>query len=279
MTTETTVPQGETNGSKIIPLPFGYNLPDEEVFKRAPREDCDICCLELPNIAFAEQLCYQACCGKMFCIGCMHEIYRKGNRICPFCRSRSEDCYYIKTLEKRAAVGDYKALYNLGFEYQRGEYVKRNEDKMMELFHRAAKLGSVNAHVMLNDIYREGLFGVKISETKADYHMLASAMRGHNVARSNIGLFDISHGHVNRGVKHLLISAGDGFEPSVNILHKLWNLGIAKKDDYDKASLAYKAYLDATTSSRRQESLSIIQHSKGPVVSRKTQKVLRISIT
>ena len=262
---ETTMIPQEGNGrlqTETLPLPFGHDLPDEEVFKKAPREDCPICCLELPNIYFIKQLCYQACCGKMFCIGCMHEIFRgKVNRICPFCRSSTDKCYSLERLKKRADLGDYKALYNLGMEYRDGKRLKKNEKKMMALLHQAAELGSVNAHVMLVDIYRKGLYGVAISRTKAEHHMLAAAMGGNSKTRHNIGAFDISYGHFDRGIKHLLISAGDGFQPSVVSLQELYSLGVAKKDDYDKALQAYQAYIDATWSSRREESLLFYRSS------------------
>jgi hypothetical protein len=30
-------------------LPVGHDIPDDELFKRAEQQDCDLCCVELPN--------------------------------------------------------------------------------------------------------------------------------------------------------------------------------------------------------------------------------------
>ena len=236
--------------------PFGIDLPDEDVFKKAPREDCGICCLELPNIAFDKMRNYQPCCGKFFCAGCMHEILIKGgNHKCPFCRANMMDDLFIERLEKRAALGDCTAIYNLGIEYYKGRCIKKNLNRSLKLFHQAADLGSVSAHGFLtNATYRKEL-GIEVSGAKADYHLLMSAMGGHNICRHNVASTDLSNGHIDRAIKHYLIAAGDGFEPSLKALQKAYRLGIAHKEDYAKALHAYQAYVGATRSTQREESL------------------------
>ena len=105
--------------------PFGIDLPDEDVFKKAPREDCGICCLELPNIAFDKMRNYHPCCGKISCLGCMHELLMKRGNHKPFCRANMTNDVFIERLEKRAALGDCTAIFNLGIEYFKGRCKKR----------------------------------------------------------------------------------------------------------------------------------------------------------
>src|SRR5210317_2467041 len=49
-------------------------IHDEALFKQPPpREECDICMLPLP--INAEEQRYQACCGKVLCMGCIHAAW------------------------------------------------------------------------------------------------------------------------------------------------------------------------------------------------------------
>ena len=132
---------------------------------------------------------------------------------------------------------------------------KKDLNRSLKLFHQAADLGSVSAHAFLtNATYRKEL-GIEVSGAKADHHVLMSAMGGHNVCRHNVASTDISNGHIDRAIKHYLIAAGDGFEQSLKALQKLYKLGIAQKEDYTKALRAYQAYVGATRSIQRDESL------------------------
>ena len=84
-----------------------------------------------------------------------------------------------------------------------------------------------------------------------------SAMGGHSICRHNVANTDISNGHIDRAIKHYLIAASDGFEPSLKALQKAYRLGIAQKEDYAKALRAYQAYVGATTSTQPDESISV----------------------
>eukprot|EP00956_Cyclotella_meneghiniana_P033799 scaffold99153_cov26-Cyclotella_meneghiniana.AAC.1 len=241
------------NGCEAMPL--GYDMPDEDVFKRASKEDCAICCLELPNIGFEKLRNYHPCCGKIICIGCMYEVTIKGNHCCPFCRNNIMDGLFIEKLKKRVALGDSTAIFNLGIEYYKGRCIKKDFSKALKLFHQAAELGNVNAHGFLGTIYDKGLAGVTISKAKANHHMLAAAMGGHATCRHNVANTDFLNGHIDRAIKHYLIAASDGMEPSLKALQTAYSHGIAQKDDYAKALRAYQAYLSAIQSSQRDESL------------------------
>ena len=85
--------------------------------------------------------------------------------------------------------------------------------------------------------------------------MLAAAMGGHATCRHNVANTDLLNGHIDRAIKHYLIAASDGMEPSLKALQTAYSHGIAQKDDYAKALRAYQAYLSAIQSSQRDESL------------------------
>lgn len=91
-------------------------LKDEALFKvPPPRDDCDICCLPLPLEAAESR--YQACCGKVICVGCIHAVLMTDNRcLCPFCRApeSTSDKEYIERLTERVAGGgDAVAIYRI----------------------------------------------------------------------------------------------------------------------------------------------------------------------
>ena len=50
-----------------------------ELFKQPPPEedkDCPICFLRMPS--FGQAKVYMACCGKIICDGCIHEVQKRG---------------------------------------------------------------------------------------------------------------------------------------------------------------------------------------------------------
>ena len=45
---------------------------------------------------------------------------------------------------------------------------------------------------------------------KAKFHLEAGAMAGHEVARFNLGNFEVRHGKMERAIKHWTIAASAG---------------------------------------------------------------------
>ncbi len=75
----------------------------------------------------------------------------------------------LRSLAKRAEKGNAEAQYNLGLMTIIGEGIERDLKKGIELMEQAAANGyELSAHV-LSIIYREGMYGVKPSRTKAAY--------------------------------------------------------------------------------------------------------------
>ena len=143
-------------------------ISDEELFKEPPpKEDCPICLLPIP---FASGFCnvntaYQACCGKTLCMGCnvaAGEGAFKGDlkHLCAFCRTPSPltNEEFIQRCWKRVELNDTKAMTLLAGRYKEGcRGVPQNIEKALELFHRAAELGSCIAHNALGSFYFDGI--------------------------------------------------------------------------------------------------------------------------
>ena len=134
-------------------------LRDEDLFKQPPaRDECPICMLTLP-IHYADSG-YRACCGKIFCNGCMHAIQTEGNReLCPFCRSPGiTSDQYIERIKKRVEGGDdAAAIYQLGCDYYLGEHgLRQNFKKANKLWLRAGELGLAVAYCKIGYAYYNG---------------------------------------------------------------------------------------------------------------------------
>ena len=80
----------------------------------------------------------------------------------------------------------------------------------MELFLRAAELGSMDAHNNIATMYYSGQLGVEIDREKFMYHWQQAAIEGDAVSRYNLGAFEGNAGNNDRAMKHWMISAGMG---------------------------------------------------------------------
>jgi hypothetical protein len=145
---------------------------------------------------------YYSCCGKTICKGCLYSFCKSGNnRRCPFCNSDRAD----KTVEKRVGevmrrveANDAESMCMLAHYYYRGEGgFQQDHARAMELYARAADLGCIKAHGYLAGVYHEGGF-----LKKARVHIEAAAMAGDEVARANLGIFEMESGNIERAVKH-----------------------------------------------------------------------------
>ena len=161
-------------------------LRDEALFKDPPaKEDCPICflpmphklvaCISLPpatlmsvpiydyvkaNEEFANRgmELYYTCCGKNICGGCVYSFAQSGNEeTCPFCKAEimsKTDEENFEEIMRRVEVHDAGSIYVLGSHYYHGKLgLLRDRDKAIELYARAADLGSSQAHSELGKIY------------------------------------------------------------------------------------------------------------------------------
>ena len=189
-------------------------LRDEALFKDPPaKEDCQICFLPMPvqiiacaslppatissnpindyalanrhGLGIMATSQYITCCGKNICAGCVYSFSESGDiGMCAFCkadRTSKTNEEKIEELMKRVGANDAGAIYVLGSYYYHGQIgLQRDLKKAMDLWTRAAELGSSQGHFSLGNEYRqEGAGNLK----KVKFHYEAAAMAGHEVAR------------------------------------------------------------------------------------------------
>ena len=73
-------------------------------------------------------------------------------------------------MERRVELNDPNAIDMMGDRYMMGaEGFEQDIDKALELFHKAADLGAIDAHYMLGTMYYHGQ-GVQEDKKKGKYH-------------------------------------------------------------------------------------------------------------
>ena len=233
-------------------------LYDVKLFTQPPpNEDCPVCFLPLP--IQDHQSGYGACCGKMICSGCSDEVRRtsSGNLRCPFCRTEAAETYaeFKNWMEKRIEKDDPNACYTMGGHYFNGSHgLPRDVDKGMELYNRAAELGSVSAHAKLGDVYFTGQNGIERDVKKAKHHFEHAAILGCAVARANLGYLEQTFNKdLARAVKHYMISARSGHEPAMQYIKRVFLGGIplVTKEQYEETLRAWKSSSDEMKSESR----------------------------
>ena len=128
-----------------------------------------------------------------------------------------------------------KGPYNLGVCYADGSYgLQQDHAKALELWHQAADLGNAKSYYSIGGAYHVGR-GVERDEKKAVHYMELAAMRGHVVARHNLGCFDWKAGNMDRALRHFIIAAGMGYSDSFENIKLMFMNGQATKEDYAKA--------------------------------------------
>jgi TPR repeat protein len=182
---------------------------------------------------------YASCCGKSVCGGCQYSFHKSGNdEKCPFCKADlrgKTDLYRVEELMKRVEANDASAIYLMGGHYYRGQLgLLRDRWKALELWTRAAKLGSSQAHCHLGDIYCE-----RGDLKKAKFHGEAAAMAGHDDARCNLGSMEAQSGNVERAVKHWMIAASAGHFAAMQNLLNAFNQGSTSRATIDSTLTAY----------------------------------------
>jgi len=205
------------------------------------------------------------CCGKVICSGCIYTVqlraYAAGRReddVCPFCRtsSPSSNEESLNMFEKRTAMDDARAIYNLGCFYMKGkEGLPQNDAKAIELWHQAAEFGDADAYYSIGMSYKDGR-GVEMNEKKAIHYLELAAMRGDVDARNNLGCIEIKTGNIDRALKHWMIAVKGGDSESLKNIKSLYLDGHATKDDYAIALRSYQAYVDDIKSDQRDEAVA-----------------------
>jgi TPR repeat protein len=157
---------------------------------------------------------------------------------CPFCKADhvdKTDEERIKELMKRVEANDAEAMCQLGNQYIHGlQGLLQDQEKALELWKKAAELGSSQAHFQLGVIYYE-----KGDLKKAKFHTEAAAMAGGEVARSNLGIMEGKSGNMERAVKHLRIAASAGHYHAMRALLVAFRRGHISRETIDSTLTAY----------------------------------------
>ena len=242
-------------------------LHDEALFKQPPPvEDCPICLLPLPTNGGIDHQ-YQACCGQLLCMGCMHEVFKRAcplldesltcpeDCFCPFCRAPANlsVAHQIERIMKRVEAGDDGGAMGVVGDYYR--YGKKgfpkDFGKAMELYIRSGKLGNASANGVVAELYDNGE-GVEKDKKKAKYYYELAAIGGDVCARHNLGIYEYNAGNMNRAVKHWMIAAAAGSDKSLTNIRRCFMDGHATKDDFEKALRSHKEAKDEVKSDQRE---------------------------
>jgi tetratricopeptide (TPR) repeat protein len=231
-------------------------LRDDDLFSQpdgSHHGDCSICCLPLPIDPTKSII--MSCCSKYICNGCCRanqnrEIEAGLEHRCAFCREpmpESEE-EFDKRLMARIKKNCPVAMTHMA-KKRRDE---RDYETAFEYFTKAAELGDTAAHYSLSRMYYQGEGREKDIE-KYIYHLEEAAMKGHPMARHNLGVREWRNGRFERAKKHFIIAANLGHDDSLYNLRQFYANGIASKKDYSDALRAYQAAVDATKSPEREE--------------------------
>ena len=234
-------------------------ISDDKLFQDPTTKlECPICTLPMPYAAsiWEGETVYQPCCGKMLCLGCVaasYEEMKKGDmeRSCPICRVQVlNDKERFKRLEKRIESNDAEAFYLMALFYNNGSYgLSRDSEKAIELWNKAAELGSVSAHYSMGIMYNIG-DGVEKDVCKSIHHWIA-AIGGHERARHNLGCIQYNIGVMERAMKHFLIAARAGLDEALKEVGKGYKAGHVTKDEYANALRAHQKTRDGMKSEQR----------------------------
>jgi hypothetical protein len=225
-------------------------LHDDDLFTQPDSSflgECPLCFLPMPLAP--EKYRFMPCCSNLICNGCdyAHEKSNGGDK-CPFCREPEadddEECN--KRTMRRIKANDPVAMSYVGtIRIHEGDY-----DTSVKYWTKAAKLGDLKAHYELGVMYLLGK-GVKKDEEKAVYHYERAAIGGHPDARHNLGCVEEDNGNMERAVKHFIIAANLGDEGSMKNLWKYYSDGNINKEDLEATLYTHQAAIDEMKSAQR----------------------------
>ena len=236
-------------------------ISDEKLFADPPpKEDCPICMQPIP---YAIGMCgvytmYMPCCGKELCEGCVQAAdveVEKGNMkdCCAFCRkSRTiDEEERLERVHFRLKLNDGGAFSWLGSVMSGGfKDFPQDKNKALKLWHRAADLGSVQAHNSLGSAYEEGE-GVEKDVSKGIHYYKLAAMGGHEYARYALGDIEEYNGNMERAMKHYMIAARSGFDRALEEISKGYKAGHVAEDEYTSTLEAHQDSIDEMKSEQR----------------------------
>ena len=242
---------------------------DPELWKpHPPSEECPVCMVPLP--LENNKSTFWPCCGKLICTACSEEHHRALkmtnrkrekkkqpplDKACAFCRSPvpENDAEETSRLEKRIEKEDTRAMVNLGRCFRDGsDGVKKDDEKAIKLFQRAADLGSAEAIGQLGSWAAKGWLESTPDTTKAKEYLEDAAKKGDINSRYNLSHLLAEEGNFELAIKHWHLSAAAGDDDSMKPLWGCFSRGRLSKADLEKALRAHKAACDEMKSEERE---------------------------
>ena len=159
-------------------------------------------------------------------------------------------------LEKRKEIDDARAVYHLAqFSKDGLRGQPKDERKALELYHRAADLGCIDALSQLGFTYLRGNLGsydVAIDEKKGRGFMEDAAKKGNINARHNLWMFEYERGNHDAALRHYKLAAEAGDEGAVKNLWMYFSKGKLSKADLEKTLRVHKDAIDEMNSEDRE---------------------------
>lgn len=153
----------------------------------------------------------------------------------------------LAKLEALAAEGNAEAAYHLGMAYHLGANgAPEDRQKAFELFKRSAEAGDPLGAYMLGSYYEgEGGGSVEVNPDLALEYKLAAAEAGHALAQHDVARRFYENGDTDKALDYLLLSAKQGYLPSLQALASLYS-GEGKIAKDPVKVYAYVALLQAS---------------------------------
>ena len=223
--------------------------------KRAEGDWCPICFL-LIEVPMGDHSKTNVCCMKTVCKGCILAGMQRGiHGLCEFCRTPfiNDDASMLAMVQKRVDKGDAEAIKFLGQQSFYGSLgLTKDVPRAIELWKRAAELGSSDAHYHLGLVYCSGN-SIEEDKPRGIRHWQQAAIKGHVLSRRNIGGAEFEAGNYELAVQHWMISAKMGCEGSLNAIKTMFKGGQATKDQYAESLREYGDAVEEMKSPQREE--------------------------
>ena len=127
----------------------------------------------------------------------------------------------------------------IGGDYAEGRLgLTQDRAKANELWLKAGELGCADAYSRLGYSYNTGA-SVERNEKKAKHYYEIAAMKGDVQARHNLGALEGNAGNEQRAYKHMIIAAKAGNPQSLDRVKKGFMDGHLTKEEYASALRAY----------------------------------------
>ena len=254
LSNDTDQSDGVADSADAVPGSLQQRLMAEG-HEMAESDLCPICFLPI-EIPTAKHSMIKVCCMKRVCDGCVLAARQRGiNHNCPFCRTRlpRDDASTRAMIERRVDKGDAEAIFHLGMNCCHGDLgLAKDVPRAVELWTKAAELGSLDAHSQLGLRYYSG-DGVEEDKPRGIYHWQQAAMKEHVLSRHGLGVVEFAAGNYELAAQHWMIASKMGCEDSLNDIKELFMDGQATKAQYAEALIGYQHAVEEMKSPQREE--------------------------